>query len=233
MASRSLPLPNAPHDGLAPAQRNTMIVVILGLHAAAVWGLLQVREVRAAAAEMAPMFVSLIAPEAPAPVVPPPPPPTPRPQPIKRDAPKPQPVIAAAPNPAPAAFVVPAPPEPPLVPPVPPEPLLAVAAAPAPPAPPPAPKVIPASAVQYIDAPVLVYPRASTRFGESGHVMVRVYIDTDGLPRNVQVSQSSGFARLDDAAVAAVKQARFKPYTENGLPMAGWAFIPLSFELEK
>jgi len=30
-----------------------------------------------------------------------------------------------------------------------------------------------------------------------------------------------------------VQKARFKPYTENGMPIAGWAFIPLEFELEK
>ena len=38
---------------------------------------------------------------------------------------------------------------------------------------------------------------------------------------------------LDEAAVAAVKKARFKPYTENGQATAGWALIPIDFELEK
>ena len=80
---------------------------------------------------------------------------------------------------------------------------------------------------------MLEYPRPSRPFHEAGRVMVRVYIDEAGMPRTVQVSQSSGFARLDDAAVAAVQKARFKPYTENGRPTAGWAFIPLVFDLEK
>ena len=87
--------------------------------------------------------------------------------------------------------------------------------------------------MQYLEPPVLEYPRASRRFNEAGRVMVRVYIDEAGMPRTVQVSPSSGFARLDDAAVAAVQKARFKPYTENGRPTAGWAFIPLVFDLEK
>jgi len=54
-----------------------------------------------------------------------------------------------------------------------------------------------------------------------------------GLPQSVQVSKSSGYSRLDDAAVAAVQKFRFEPYTENGRPTAGWALIPLSFDLEK
>ena len=53
-------------------------------------------------------------------------------------------------------------------------------------------KVIPASGVQYLIPPPLEYPRASRRMGEAGRVLVRVYIDEDGLPRNVQVNQSSG-----------------------------------------
>ena len=52
-------------------------------------------------------------------------------------------------------------------------------------------------------------------------------------PRTVQVSRSSGFTRLDDAALSAVQKARFKPYTENGQPTAGWALVPLDFTLEK
>ena len=46
------------------------------------------------------------------------------------------------------------------------------------------------------------------------------------------MAQSSGFERLDRAALSGVQRARFKPYTENGRPMAGWARIPIPFELE-
>ena len=34
-------------------------------------------------------------------------------------------------------------------------------------------------------------------------------------------------------ALAGVQRARFKPYSENGVPTAGWARIPIPFELEK
>lgn len=206
-----------------------MVAAILAAHVALIYGLLQVREVRDAAREVAPMFVDLIAPPAP-PAAPAPPPPTP--QPIQKKPPPQAKVIAAAPSPAPAAFVVPIPP-PPEPAPAPPAPEVVVQAPPAPPAPPPAPKLIPASAVQYLEPPAPEYPRLSKRNGESGRVTLRVYIDTAGLPHNVQVSASSGHARLDDAAIAAVQKARFRPYTENGQPTAGWTLVPINFELEK
>ena len=87
--------------------------------------------------------------------------------------------------------------------------------------------------MQYLDPPAPDYPRLSKRNGESGRVMVRVYIDIAGLPHNVQVSSSSGHQRLDDAATVAVQRARFKPYFENGQPTAGWTTVPINFELEK
>jgi protein TonB len=172
------------------------------------------------------MFVSLVAPETPPKPEPPPPPPPPPPRavPLK---PPPKTAIIAAETPAPpeqAAFVAePPPPEPP--PPAPP-----VEAAPAAPVA----KIIPPSAVQYAEPPRPPnYPRQSIRLKETGTVMVRVYIDQGGMPRDVIVSKSSGFSRLDESAAAVVRTYRFKPYTENGQPMAGYAFIPVVFDLEK
>ena len=207
-----------------------MIVAIAALHGLAGWAALQVPAVRTALEQAAPMFVDLIAPPAPKPPEPLPPPP---PRPIPKTPPPPAPIITAAPSPAPAVFVAPPPPEVP-VPPAP--PIAVVEAPPAPPAPPPPPappKEIPASAIEYLVPPQPEYPRLSRRLNESGLVIVRVYVDEGGVPRSVQVAKSSGFARLDDAATAAAQKARFKPYTENGKPTAGWARIPFPFELEK
>lgn len=208
------------------------VLAILALHGAAAWGLMQVDAVRAAVAEAAPLFVDLIAPPAPERAPEPPAPPPPQ----IRKPPPPAVVIAAppAPSPAPAPFVVPEPPPEP-APPAPPQPPVVVVAAPAPPAPPqPQPThELPASAIQYLDPPDPVYPRASRRLNEAGEVIVRVYVGSDGLPRQLQVLKSSGFPRLDEAALEGVRRARFKPPTENGRPTAGWARIPIPFELEK
>jgi protein TonB len=114
----------------------------------------------------------------------------------------------------------------------PPVPVPSATAAEPPPAPPP--RLLPDAAVQYLEPPRVEYPRLSQRRGETGLTLVRAYIGTSGgLPLSTQVEQSSGHARLDQAALAAVKKARFKPYAEAGRPVEGWVLIPIRFELEK
>lgn len=204
---------------------------ILAAHVAVGWALLQIDSVRKTVAEATPLMVDFITLTPPKPEIPPPPPPPPPKRIVEK--PKPTPLITAAPTPAPAPppFVAePAPPEPP--PPVvavntPPEP-----APPAPPAPPPPPKTVAATAVQYLRPPAPVYPAISRRLGESGRVVLRVLIDDKGLPRQIVVQQSSGHARLDNAALDAMKDARFKPYTENGVALPVWAPAPIAFDLE-
>lgn len=236
-APGAVPPPPRSNDHLPPAQRHAAIAAILVLHGVAAWGLLQVQAVRDSLVAAAPMFVDLLAP--PAPEVPRLPPPPATPAPPRPTPPKAVTAAAPRPEPAPAPFVAP-------VEPVPPEPVLAPAppapptppAPPAPPAPPPpppappAPTLIPPSAIQYLVLPDVVYPSASRRLGEQGLVVVAVFVDTEGVPQQVEVVQSSGFDRLDRAAVAGVRKARFRPYTEHGRPMAGWARIPTPFELE-
>lgn len=223
VAAARRPLPLAA-DGLSKLQYRGVVCVIALAHLGAIWGVLQVPAVRQAVVEAAPIFVDLLAPPAP----PAPPPPPVQPPVLKTPPPA---LLTTAPAPTPAPFEAPPAPEVP-PPPAPPTPVLAEAP-PAPPAPPPPPKIIPASEVQYLIKPAPEYPRLSVRAGESGLVVVGVFIDEAGLPRTVQVQQSSGHARLDESAVAAVKKARFKPYTQNGVPTAGWARIPIPFELEK
>jgi len=53
------------HDGLGAGQRRMMVGAVLAAHVVGVWALLQIREVRDAVAEAAPMFVRLVAPPSP------------------------------------------------------------------------------------------------------------------------------------------------------------------------
>ena len=48
---------------------------------------------------------------------------------------------------------------------------------------------------------------------------------------DVQVQKSSGYARLDQAAIQAMRQARFRPYTENGIAYPARVDIPFDFVL--
>ena len=63
-------------------------------------------------------------------------------------------------------------------------------------------------------------------------MVVRVLIDERGNPAKALVQESSGHARLDDSALAAVRAARFQPYTEDGTPRRVWVLIPIVFDLE-
>jgi protein TonB len=207
---------------LTGGQRALLVAGILIAHIALVWGLMQVSAVREMVVASAPMMFSMVQPDTmPKPV---PPPPTAKPVP-KVVAPTP---IIAAESPAPAPFVT-APPEP-VAPPAEVSEVASPSTVSAPPAP--APKIIPASAIDYLVPPPIEYPRASRKLREAGRVIVRVYVDEGGIPRATQVKRSSGFARLDEAALDAVQKARFKPYIEHGAAVAGWALIPVDFDLE-
>ena len=220
--SHALHLPPLRTQPLPTTQRRALIGVVVAVHAVLAYGLMQLRSARSDAAAPPPLFVSLLSPQAQEA----PPPAMPRaakalPLPMAPDVPVPAlpPGISASPTSAPAT------PEP--------VPAQAVAEAAAPPtAVAAAPRLIPPAAVQYLEPPVLVYPRASRRAGEADRVVLRVLIDEHGLPRQALVNQSSGFARLDEAAIAAVLKARFRPYSDNGQPLAGWAVVPLSFDLQ-
>jgi protein TonB len=217
-------------ESLSRGERHLLTAGIAGLHVVALWGLLQVESVQQAVREVSPLIVDFIAPEAPPKPAPPPPPVRP---PVPAPRPAPAPVIAAAPTPtpAPAPFVVPAPEPAPA-----PEPTV-VLAPPAPPAPvpppaPPAPKLLPATAVRYVMPPAIEVPMASRRLGESGTVLLRVVVDTAGMPKQVALHKSSGHARLDEQAIGAMRQARFNPQTENGLPIEWIVIAPLQYEIE-
>jgi protein TonB len=211
-------------------------LLILLVHVAAVWALLQVEAVRQTVKQVAPLFVSLVVPAAPQAVPQPAQPPREAARPLPKRQPQPAPLIAAAPEAAPSSetFVAPAAPAP-----VTPPAVAAPAAAPAQALPaeatPPvaAARELPDSAVQFLRLPEVVYPRLSQRHGETGLVVVRAYVGAGGgAPYSVHIEKSSGHPRLDQAALAAVQKSRFKPYAEKGQPVEGWALVPIRFELE-
>lgn len=223
--------PARARDGLSKAQLRGVVLAIAALHVGAGWGLLQIPAVREAVADAAPIFVDYIAPPPPPVAAPVPPPPAP---PVQRTPPPPAPLLTSKPSPAPAPFVAPPPPE--VIPaPAPPAPAV-VEAPPAPPAPP-APAPAPAAPVRveqvtYLFKPTLEYPARAQQLGETGRVVVRVIVDVNGLPRSVTIEKSSGYSRLNQAALAATRNARFKPHTVNGHPVEVESLIPFDFTLE-
>ncbi|HVY24258.1 MAG TPA: TonB family protein [Steroidobacteraceae bacterium] len=76
------------------------------------------------------------------------------------------------------------------------------------------------------------YPYASKRDGEEGLVMVSFVVDVSGRPSNIQVATSSGFPRLDEAAIKYVKTVRLLPATKNGVPFPYETRLPIRFKLK-
>ena len=140
--------------------------------------------------------------------------PTPTPNaPTGSVAPQPAPIAAPAPVASPAPMAA------------------AVAAAPV--AAPAAPAVqLPSSDADYLQNPRPPYPAISRRMNEQGKTTVRVLIGADGQPQRAEISKSSGFTRLDDAALATVMRWRFVPGKRGGVAEAMWFNVPINWVLE-
>lgn len=225
------------------ANRNVFIACsVLLFHALAIWAL-QTGLLMRAVEIIVPVEVLAQMIDLPTPKTAPPVPiliPTP-PVPVKQAVTKPTPVTQTAPpiltvnEPAPAAavFVAPTP--------VPPAPISSPVAAPSvpvaavastPPAPAPAKVVLPSSDADYLNNPKPPYPPMSKRMNEQGNVMVRIYIDADGLPQKAELQRTSGFERLDQAALAVVMKWRYVPGKRGGTPEAMWMGTTIKFILE-
>lgn len=83
--------------------------------------------------------------------------------------------------------------------------------------------------VEYLRQPAPEYPSESRRRRERGTVLLRVLIDPNGRPAQIQIERSSGFERLDLAAREAVEKALFRPHEVNGVPQAAQVLIPIEF----
>lgn len=77
------------------------------------------------------------------------------------------------------------------------------------------------------------YPPSARRGDEQGKVVLSVLIGADGRVADVKVAQSSGFARLDQAAVNEARAHwRLRPATRNGTPFEQWLTLGVVFRLE-
>jgi protein TonB len=76
------------------------------------------------------------------------------------------------------------------------------------------------------------YPPAARRAREQGDVRMRVAIDEAGRIDSVQIVQSSGSARLDEAAREAVRLWRCQPAQRDGRAVKAVAMQTLAFVLE-
>jgi periplasmic protein TonB len=224
------------------ANRHAIIAsVVVVFHVLAVWVLQSGLLVRAVELVVPVQVLAQII-EPPKPVVPPPPvipkeTPPPKTDVVKQTPKPPVPQTQAppqilaietatpAPNaPAPVQTAPPAPLLPPTVP-------VAVIASPAP-APLSAKVVLPSSDGEYLHNPKPIYPSMSKRLGEQGNVDIRIFVSAEGLPQKVELLKTSGFERLDQAALAVVTRWTFVPGKRGGVPEAMWMSTKIKFEME-
>lgn len=64
-----------------------------------------------------------------------------------------------------------------------------------------------------------------------GQVVVGLIVDTDGLPQNVHVVRGVGHG-LDEKALEAVRQYRFRPAMENGKPVPVRVNVEVNFQIK-
>lgn len=82
------------------------------------------------------------------------------------------------------------------------------------------------------ERPAPAYPPMSRRLGETGKVILRVTLDESGKVAKAIVDRSSGFNRLDEAALNAVRNWRCTAAQRNGQASAASALQPFNFVLE-
>ncbi len=87
-----------------------------------------------------------------------------------------------------------------------------------------------------VSAPILTYS-VEPEFSEearkakvAGNVLVNLYVDTKGNPTHVRVIRGVGMG-LDEKAIEAVRQYKFKPAMENGKPVLVELNVEVNFQI--
>ncbi|WP_160123543.1 energy transducer TonB, partial [Rhodovarius lipocyclicus] len=75
------------------------------------------------------------------------------------------------------------------------------------------------------------YPQGSRERGEQGVVSLLLNIGTDGRIITLEVTRSSGYPALDEAARRAVREWRFRPALRGGTPVPSQVATNVRFTL--
>ncbi|WP_374352758.1 TonB family protein [Chitinimonas sp.] len=89
----------------------------------------------------------------------------------------------------------------------------------------------PRSDAQGLNNPKPPYPAMSRRLHEEGVVQVEVHVLADGKVDQVRLKRSSGFERLDRAALDTLQRWTFIPARQGDTPLALWYVVPVDFSL--
>lgn len=193
------------------------ILMVVAFHIIAIVALIKLDVIAIAKPKPQPLVVDLIAEPAPPPLVE-----RPKAEPVPEQLVEaqvvtPPPVVQLAAPPPPPIAVTTAPP------PTKPTP---VAAAPA------GPVAVSDLEERMIEGKPPRYPMESRRKREEGTVLLRLIIGVDGRVEQVTVAQSSGFDRLDQAALQAASGWRWQPMMRDGAPVEVRGVMSIPFVLK-
>ncbi|MEJ0035757.1 MAG: energy transducer TonB [Gammaproteobacteria bacterium] len=85
----------------------------------------------------------------------------------------------------------------------------------------------------YLANPAPAYPALSRQLREQGVTTLRVRVAADGNPLAIEIERSSGYERLDRAAIFAVERWRFVPARRGSVAVAAWVIVPVRFNLRR
>ena len=86
-------------------------------------------------------------------------------------------------------------------------------------------------AAKYLNNPKPSYPLRARKRGYEGTALLKVLVSAEGLPKSVYLSQSSGHAILDRAALDTVKRWSFIPAKKGNTAVEASVEIPIRFNL--
>ncbi len=100
-------------------------------------------------------------------------------------------------------------------------------------APPQPPAILPGIATLAYRASPLRFPVQGIRQHVQGTVLLRVLVDEQGKPIQVDIEHTSGSSLLDRSAREQVMAGwLFQPATVHGTPVKAWARVPVKFDLQ-
>lgn len=96
-----------------------------------------------------------------------------------------------------------------------------------------APVVPPQADASQLNNPAPLYPAQSRRLRETGVVILEVLVKADGSLGDLRLKTSSGYDRLDESALRAVKSWRFVPAKRGNEAIDFWYELPIEFSLNR
>lgn len=92
-------------------------------------------------------------------------------------------------------------------------------------------KLLQTARPDHAHSPKPAYPLALRDLGVSGVVWLRVWVDTTGIPREIELAKGSGYRLFDEAALRAVQHWRFVPAKYEQQSLASWVEFAVRFEI--